>query len=74
MGHTGGLTNPRPLHGRCHAAYYNTDGPPCLKRGRCQKNIFQNITENITATTTLAIPGPLVVPTKAEQLFLLFLL
>ena len=28
VGHTGGLTNPRPWRRRCRAGYSNTGGPP----------------------------------------------
>ena len=28
VGHTGGLTNPRPWRGRCRAGFFNTSGPP----------------------------------------------
>ena len=39
VGHTGGLTNPRPWHGRCRAGYSNTGGPPLpRKRAPSQKN------------------------------------
>ena len=38
VGHTGGLTNPRPWHGRCRAGYSNTSGPPLpRKRAPLQK-------------------------------------
>ena len=38
IGHTGGLTNPRPWHGRCRAGYSNTSGPPLpRKRAPLQK-------------------------------------
>ena len=38
VGHTGGLTNPRPWRGRCRAGYYNTGGPPLpRKRAPLQK-------------------------------------
>ena len=37
VGHTGGLTNPRP----CRAGYSKTGGPPLpRKRAPCQKNQF----------------------------------
>ena len=39
VGHTGGLTNPRPWRGRCRAGYSNTGGPPLpRKRAPLQKN------------------------------------
>ena len=38
MGHTGGLTNPRPWRGRFRAGYSNTGGPPLpRKRAPVQK-------------------------------------
>ena len=38
MGHTGGLINPHPWHGRCQAGYSNTGAPPLpRKRVPCQK-------------------------------------
>ena len=38
VGHTGGLTNPRPWRGRCRAGYSNTGGPPLpRKRAPLQK-------------------------------------
>ena len=38
VGHTGGLTNPRPWRGRCQAGYSNTGGPPLpRKRAPLQK-------------------------------------
>ena len=38
MGHTGGLTNPRPWRGRCRAGFSNTGGPPLpRKRAPLQK-------------------------------------
>ena len=40
VGHTGGLTNPRPWCGRCRAGYSNTGGPPLpRKRAPLQKKI-----------------------------------
>ena len=42
VGHTGGLTNPRPWHGRCRAGYSNTGGSPLLrKRAPLQKKEFK---------------------------------
>ena len=39
VGHTGGLTSPRPWRGRCRAGYSNTGGPPLpRKRAPLQKN------------------------------------
>ena len=32
VGHTGGLTNPRPWRGRCRADYSNTGGPPLASK------------------------------------------
>ena len=32
VGHTGGLTNPRPGRGRCRAGYSNTGGPPLPRK------------------------------------------
>ena len=32
VGHTGGLTNPRPWRGRCRAGYSNTGGPPLPRK------------------------------------------
>ena len=41
VGHTGGLTNPRPWRGRCRAGYSNTGGPPLpRKRAPLQKKVF----------------------------------
>ena len=38
VGHTGGLTNPRPWRGRCRAGSCNTGGPPLpQKRAPLQK-------------------------------------
>ena len=38
VGHTGGLTNPRPWRGRCRAGYSNVGGPPLpRKRAPLQK-------------------------------------
>ena len=38
VGHTGGLTNPRPWRGRCRAGFSNTGGPPLpQKRAPLQK-------------------------------------
>ena len=38
VGHTGGLTNPRPWRGRCRAGYSNTCQPPLpRKRAPFQK-------------------------------------
>ena len=37
VGHTGGLTNPRPWRGRCQAGFSNTSGPP-LPRKRAPYN------------------------------------
>ena len=38
VGHTGGLTNPRPWRGRCRAGFSNTGGPPLpRKRAPLQK-------------------------------------
>ena len=38
VGHTGGLTNPRPWRGRCRAGYSITGGPPlALKEGAFTK-------------------------------------
>ena len=38
MGHTGGLTNPRPWWGRCRAGFANTGGSSLLqKRAHCKK-------------------------------------
>ena len=38
VGHTGGLTNPRPWRGRCRVGYSNTGGPPLpRKRAPLQK-------------------------------------
>ena len=43
MGHTGGLTNPRPWRGRCRASYSNTGGPPLpRKRAPTSKNVLGN--------------------------------
>ena len=43
MGHTGGLTNPRPWRGRCRAGCSNTGGPPLpRKRAPLQKKNLQN--------------------------------
>ena len=40
VGHTGGLTNPRPWHGRCRAGFSNTGGPPLpRKRAPLQKRV-----------------------------------
>ena len=42
VGHTGGLTNPRPWRGRCGAGYSNTGGPPLpRKRAPLQKKVAQ---------------------------------
>ena len=42
MGHTGGLTNPRPWSRRCQAGYSNTGGPPLpRKRAPFQKNLTE---------------------------------
>ena len=39
VGHTVGLTNPRPWRGRCRAGYSNTGGPPLpRKRAALQKS------------------------------------
>ena len=39
VGHTCGLTNPRPWRGRCRANYSNTGGPPLpQKRAPLQKS------------------------------------
>ena len=32
VGHTGGLTNPRPWRGKCRAGYSNTGGPPLPRK------------------------------------------
>ena len=48
VGHTGGLTNPRPWRGRCRASYSNTGGPP-LPRKRAplqKKNIFLRLSSH----------------------------
>ena len=48
VGHTGGLTNPRPWCGRCRAGYSNTGGPPLPRRGghfkfcRCWRIVNHN--------------------------------
>ena len=43
VGHTGGLTNPRPWRGRCRAGYSNTGGPPLpRKRAPLQKKRWSN--------------------------------
>ena len=40
VGHTGGLTNPRPWRGRCRAGYSYTGGPPLpQKRAPYQKKV-----------------------------------
>ena len=39
VGHTGGLTNPRPWRRRCRAGFSNTGGPPLpRKRAPIQKS------------------------------------
>ena len=44
VGHTGGLTNPRPWRGRCRAGYFNTGGPPLpRKRAPLQKKPLNDI-------------------------------
>ena len=44
VGHTGGLTNPRPGRGRCRAGYSNTGGPPLpRKRAPLQKKKSINL-------------------------------
>ena len=40
VGHTGGLTNPRPWHGRCRAGYSHTGGP-LLPRTRKKALLFK---------------------------------
>ena len=43
VGHTGGLTNPRPWRGRCRAGYSNTGGPPLpRKRAPLQKKVVES--------------------------------
>ena len=44
VGHTGGLTNPRPWRGRCRAGYSNTGGPPLpRKRAPLTKKKFSKL-------------------------------
>ena len=49
VGHTGGLTNPRPWRGRCRAGYSNTGGPPLpRKRAPLQKKRANNKQSNLS--------------------------
>ena len=44
VGHTGGLTNPRPWCGRCRAGYSNTGGPPLpRKRALSSKKVHFSV-------------------------------
>ena len=44
VGHTGGLTNPRPWRGSCRAGYSNTGGPPLpRKRAPFTKKRFSSL-------------------------------
>ena len=43
VGHTGGLTNPRPWRGRCRAGFSNTDGPPLPQKRAPYKKSVESI-------------------------------
>ena len=56
VGHTGGLTNPRPWRGRCRAGYFSTSGPPLpRKRAPLQKRLADG--SQIEGDTTLKMLG-----------------
>ena len=41
VGHTGGLTNPRPWRRRCRAGYSNTGGPPLPRKREPLKKVLK---------------------------------
>ena len=52
VGHTGGLTKPRPWRGRCRAGYSNTGGPPLpRKRAPSSKKHYSKYTRVIFTLT-----------------------
>ena len=46
VGHTGGLTNPRPWRGRCQAGYSNTGGPPLPQKRALLQTKVQKTAHN----------------------------
>ena len=64
VGHTGGLTNPRPWRGRCRAGYSNTGGPPLpRKRAPLQKSHMSTTSRYVYTESAYSVPASSFLPT-----------